>query len=118
NDQLAGPDVRRNGFSGLGNKAEIGLAIFIQRGGHADDDRVHALQLGKVESGAEALFASQWNFTSRDAVDIGGALLQSRYLTLVNIEARDWKALLGDKQSKRQTHITQANDPDLRLASF
>ena len=87
--KLAGAQVRRNGFGGVGDVAEVGFVILVQRGGDADDDGVHLGQPGIVRGGFEALGAGLLNFAGQDADDVGTALGQGRDLALIDIEAGD-----------------------------
>src|ERR1039458_3395193 len=56
-DQLSGTQMRSDGVGGVGDVAEIGLVVFVQRGGDANDDCIHLVmrqkscsaELGPVE---------------------------------------------------------------------
>ena len=54
-DQLAGLKMRGDGMRGVGDIAEIGLVILIQRRGDADDDRVHLFDVRVIGGGGKAL---------------------------------------------------------------
>ena len=40
-DELAVVNVRGNGLDGADDKAEVGLVMVVERGGDADDHRIH-----------------------------------------------------------------------------
>ena len=101
---------------GIGDEAEVGFMVWIERGGNANDDGVHLLDLRVVGGGGKALRLGRLNFFRADAVDVGFALRQSIDLALVDIEAGDGKFLFGKQQGQRQSHITQADDSDACLA--
>ncbi len=53
-DQLALVNIGSDGLDGSGHVAQVGLVVLVERGGHADDDRVHLGDFGVVRGGAEA----------------------------------------------------------------
>jgi len=53
-DELALMDMGGEGANGAGDEAEVGLVVFIERGGNADDDGVHLRDFGVVGGGGEA----------------------------------------------------------------
>ena len=65
NDQLAGLQMRRDGVGGVGDEAEVGFVILIERGGDADDDGVHLVHAGVVGGGGKALRLGASGFLPR-----------------------------------------------------
>src|SRR4029077_6087214 len=94
----------------VGDVAQVGLVILVQRGRHTNDDGVHLRQPGKVRSGFESALAGLPNSAGKDADNVGAALRQSSYLALIDIETRDPEFLLRIKQGKRQADIAEADN--------
>ena len=101
---------------GVGDVAEIGFVIFVQRRGDADDDGVHLRDLRIVGGGGKALRLGRLDFFRRDAVDVGTALGEGIDLARVDVEAGDGKLLFAEQQSQRQSDVAQADDADAGLA--
>ena len=116
NHQLAGLEMGREGVRRIGDEAEVGFVIFVERSGDADDDGVHGIQAGVVGGGGKALRLGGADFFFGDAVDVRLALGEDVDLTLIDVEAGDGKLLRAEQQGQRQSHIAQADDADLRLA--
>src|ERR1700683_2406926 len=108
--------MRSDGMRRIGDVAEVGFMVLIERSGNADDDGVHLLQLRVVGGGRETLRFGGLNFVSADAIDVGSTLRQSIDLALIDVEAGDQEFLLGKEQSEWEPHVPQADDSDARLA--
>src|SRR2546423_5430337 len=108
--------MRRQRFSGARNVTKVRLVILVERGGDADDDRVHLLQLGVIRGCGESLTAGFLNFRSWNAENIRAAGSDSRNFSLIDIETGDWKSLLTVKQRERKADVAQANYCNTRLA--
>ena len=85
------------------NKAEIRLSIFVQRGGHTDDDDIHVGQARKVCRRAKipCKFADL-DLCGRNSVDVGPARVESCNLMLVDVKTSHSEVLFRVEQSKRQ----------------
>jgi len=116
NDELSGAQMRRDGVCSIGDEAEIGFVIFVQRGGDADDDGVHLGDLRVVRGRGKAMRLRRLDFFGGDAIDVGTAFGEGVDLPLVNIESRDLELLLAVEQGKREPDIAHANDANLGLA--
>src|SRR6476659_3051666 len=110
--------MRRDSSRSIGDIAQVGLVILIQRGGNANDDGVHFGQTRVVRSCLETLGASLLNLTGQNADDVGTALHQGADFALVDVETGHAKLLLGVKQGERQTYVAQANNGNPRLTLF
>ena len=97
--------------------AQVGLVMLGERGGHADDHRVHVANGGEFRRGAEAGTLGFGNLCSGDAHDIGAGGVQRVDLAAIDVEARDGKALLGKQQGEREPDVAHPDDADLRGAS-
>ena len=75
--------------------------VFIQRRWHADDDGIHAGDLGVVGGGAEARFLRRQNFCGENAHDIRSATVERGDLTRVDIEAFYLEAFAAEQQCQR-----------------
>ncbi len=91
NHQLSGAQMGRNRLRGLANVAEIGLVMFVQRRGDADDDGVHTRDVGVVGGGGETIGARGLNIGGSDAIDVGAARLKHVHFLLVDVEASHGK---------------------------
>jgi len=55
----------------VGDEAEVGFVILVERGRDADDDGVHLIHAGVVEYGGKSLRVGGLNFFRADAVNVG-----------------------------------------------
>src|SRR5258708_39152368 len=94
NYQLSSLQMRRYGFRGPGDVAEIRFVILVQRSGDADNDRVHAFQLRVFGRGCESLAPGPLDLWHRDPENIRTAGVEGRDFSLVNIKTGDRKAAL------------------------
>ena len=99
----------------VGDVAEIGLVILVQRSWDADDNCIHRAELRIVSSRTESVFLGRLNFFCGDTVDVGPALGKSVYLAGVDIEARYLKPLIAVEQGQGKTDVAKADDSDARL---
>ncbi len=116
NHQLSGLEMGREGVCSIGDEAEVGFVILVERSGDADDDGVHRIQAGVVGSGGEALLLGSPDFFDGDAVDIGFAPGEDVDFARIDVEAGDFKLLFAEQQGERQSHVAEADDADARLA--
>ena len=105
-----------NSVCSIGDEAEIGFVILVERSGDADDDGVHLNQPGVFGGGGKALRLGFLDFFRADAVDVGSTLSEGIDLALINVEAGDGKLLFAEQQGERQSHIAEADDANSRLA--
>ena len=105
NHDLAGPQVGSDGVRGVGNKAEIGLVILVERRRDADDDRVHGGDLRVVRGGLKAVGLRGGDFGGRDAENVSAAIVEGIDLALIDIETGYSKFLLAVKQGQRQSNV-------------
>ena len=115
-DDLAGAQMGRHGMGGVGDVAEVGLVIFVERGGDADDDRIHGGDLRIVGRGFEAVRFGRRDLLGRDAENVGAAVVEGIDFSLIDIETGDGKFLLAVEQSQRQSDVAEADDSDPSLA--
>ena len=92
--------------------------VLIERGGNANDDGVHFLDVRIVGGGGKAMGLGRLNFFRADAVDIRLALRQSLDFALVDIETGHNELLLAEQKRKRKSDVAEADDSDPRLALF
>ncbi len=117
-NQLALAGVRRNGLDRAGHIAQVGLVVLVERRGHADDHRIHGVNLGVVGRGAEARLLRFNNGLGQNAHDVGPARVERGHLIGRDVEAGDAETFAGKQQRQRQSHIAHAHDPDAGLAGF
>src|SRR5208282_5730636 len=115
-DDLTGAQMGGYGMSGVGDVAEIGLVIFVERRGDADDDRIHGGDLRIVGRGFEAVRLGRRDFLRSDAENVGAAVSQGIDFSLIDIKTCDGKLLLAVEQCQRQSNVAEADDADLSLA--
>src|SRR5208282_3467148 len=96
----------RYGVCGIGNEAEVGLVILVERGWNADNDRIHVNQPGVVGGSREALRLGSEDFIRADTADVGSALSNGIDLALVNVEPGHGELLFAEQQGQRQSHVT------------
>ncbi len=103
-------------MGGVGDEAQVGLVVFIQRRGDADDDGVHRRELGIVGGCGKAVGLGGLDLLRRNAVDVGAALGQGVDLARVDVEARHLEFLLAVEQSQREPNVSQPDDAHAGLA--
>ena len=99
-----------------GHVAQVGLVVLVERGGDADDDRVHLGDLGIVRRGAEAGLLRLLNLAGENAHDVGAAGVERAHLVRGDIEARHPEALAAEEQRQRQAHVSHPDDADAGFA--
>ena len=107
--------MRRDGFDGAGDIAQIGLVILVQRRGDADDDRVHRGDLRVVGRGAKAGLLRLANHFWQNANNVGAAGIERVNLVGCNIEAGDAKLLPAEQQRQGQPDISHPHNADAGL---
>ncbi len=117
-DDLAGAQIGRDGVSGVGDVAEVGLVILVERRGDADDDRIHGGDLRIVGRGFKAVRFGRRDLRRRDAENVGAAAGQGVDFSLIDIETGDGKFLLAVEQGQRQSDVAEADDSDPCLAGI
>ena len=117
-DELALFNVGRNGFDGAGDVAEVGLVVFVERGGDADDDGVHFGHVGVVGSGAETGLLGLLDRFGQDADDVGAAAVERGDFGWLDVEAGDAEAFVAEEQGQRQADVAHADDADAGFAGF
>ena len=81
--------MRQDRFSRAAYEGQIGLAVLIQRGRHADEHSVHLAQPGEIRSGPKPLPAHfSGGRGGGDMLDVGFTALQLLGLEGVNIKPR------------------------------
>ena len=104
---------------GAGNITEVGLVIFVQRRGHADDDDVHLGDPAVIGGGGEAVLPGGLNLRRRECERCRNRPRFS-VSTLPGSMSKPViaKALLAEQQGQRQAHISHADNADAGFASF
>ena len=94
-DKLSGSQMRGDGVGGVGDVAEVGLVVLVQRSGDADDDGVHGRELRVVGGRGEAVGFGGLDLFGGDAVDVRTALGQRIDFARIDVEAGHLKVLLA-----------------------
>ena len=102
--------MRRNGFCGLLNVAEVWFVMIIQRGRNANDDCVHLGDMRIINGRRETTFLSRLNIGLRDADDIRSALGEHFHLFAVNVKTGDPELLLAEQQNERKAYVAKSYD--------
>lgn len=113
---LAGAQVGGQGVHRVGDVAQIRLAVFIERGGHADDQGVGFGGPGEISGGLAAGLAGGGDAVGGDMFDIALAGVDFFNLAGVNINAQYLEADTAEAQQQRQADIAQADNGDGGLA--
>ena len=116
-DQAAGSEVRNHRVQRAGDEGEIGLAVWAQWRGHADQDGVDRGDLGEVGGGDEAAgFDHGPNAGMADMLERAPAGIEAVDLGPVDVEAGDPEPRRGRGQHQGQPHITHADDAEPGVA--
>jgi hypothetical protein len=118
NDELAVVHVRRNCLDCAGDVAEIRLVVLVERGGDADDDGVHLLDLRVVGGCVKADTLCLLNHFGQDADNVGATGVEGGYFVRGDVKACDAKPFARKKKREWETYIAHAHDADARLARF
>ena len=86
--------------------------IFVERGGDADDDRIHGGDLRIVGRGFKAVRLGGRDLLGRDAENVGAPAVEGVDFSLIDIESGDGKFLLAVEEGERQSDIAEADDSD------
>ena len=92
---MSGAQMRCNRLGSLGDVAQVGFVIFVERGWDANDDRIHLGQTRIVRGRAETLGFRRLNLIRRDADNVGAALIQRRNLAGVDVETGNREPLVA-----------------------
>ena len=111
--------MRLDGFRGVFNVAQIGLAIFIERRGDANDDGVRFRELGEIGDGIEVAAVHELlDFCLRDVFDVGFAGVQHANFFGIGVKSSDLVTGFSKAKSERKADVATANDGDFELAAF
>ena len=116
--KLAFVELWGNGFDRAGDVAEVGLMVFVERSGDADDDHVHVGDFGIVGGGAEAGVPGFLDGRRKDTNDVGAAAVERVNLALLDIEASNLEGFAAEKERERQADVPHTDDTDAGLARF
>ena len=106
--------VRGDGAAGVGDVGDVGLAVLVERRGHADDDGIHARADREVVRRAEMPAADLLGDAfGGDVLDVALAGVHGLDLAAVHVDARDIHARARKLQAERQPNVTQSNDGNL-----
>src|SRR5256885_6741311 len=97
--ELALANIGSDGCRRVGDVAEVGLVVLVQRRGHADDYRVHLRDALEFGSRTEAGVLRRSYLSRQNPINIRAAGIQGADLPLINIKARYRKLLLTVEQS-------------------
>ena len=114
--QLPRPEVGQYGVDGIGDVAEVGLMVAVQRGRDADDLGVDLAGQSKVAGGGESCGFGTMDFAGRYALDIALTAVETGDLGWVDIKADDPDADLGKAQRQWQADVAQPVDANHALA--
>jgi hypothetical protein len=116
-DQLPAPQVRRHRLGGADHVRQVRLPHPVERGGHADDQRIGLAGQRKIGGGAQAGGPGGPDRPVRDVVDVAAPGLEPAHLGGVDVEADDADPRLGEAQGQRQADVAEAEDADGRAAA-
>ena len=106
----------RNFPGGLFHVGQVRLAPFVERGGDADEDRVHVGQAREIGGGGESGgVVPAANLVGGDVANVGLAGVELFDFRGVGVEAGDAVADFGEAESERQADVAAADDPDAKL---
>src|SRR5215216_2808607 len=99
---------RLSSFNDVGN---IRFTVFVQRRGHADDDRVHILNPREVGRRGESLALNRRldRFRS-DVLYITPAGTEGVHLPWINVQSEDGRPGAGELKREGQADVAQANN--------
>lgn len=92
--------------------------VFVQRGRHANDDRVHESDFGVVRCGAEARLLRLLNSGGENAHDVGPARIELCYLISRDVEASYLEAFAAEEQRQGQPDIAHPNNSNADFTGF
>ena len=92
--------------------------VVVERGGHADDDRIHFSDVGVVGCGVEAGLLRGLNGARQDADDVRAAGVEDAYLVLGDIEAGDAEFFTAEEEGEREADIAHSDDADAGFAGL
>jgi len=105
--------VRGYGAHGTLDVGHVGLAVLVQRRGHAEQHGVGFGDAAKVGGGVAQFRGRQFlHHRLAEVFDIGAAGLDGIDLVAVDIEPEHGHLLLVEGPHERQAHIAEADDSD------
>ncbi len=97
----------------VGDEGDVGLAVLVERGRHADDDAVHAGDHGEVGCRQKALGINLLlDGGAGDVLDVGDALVQGVDLAQIDVDADDLGAGAAELQGQGEADISETDDGD------
>lgn len=102
-----------NGLGGTLYIADVRLLVLVQRGRHADGNRVHIFD--KREIGCGGKFPGLHNLFENIVHNVPNVVMpciDQIYLLALYVKANGLVAGLGELRRKRQAHIAQAHNTD------
>src|SRR5579859_3069398 len=117
-DELARFKVRSQAAGGGFDEAQVRPVMIIERGGHADDHRVHIRDAGKIGCGFEAIGSRGLNLSPGNADDVRAAFGERLDFSFVNVEAGDLELLFAEQKRQGKANISQSDDADICSTCF
>ena len=78
-----------NRFARFGDVGDVWLAVFVERGGNADDDCANSFDEGKIVGGGKGLLVHHgFDISTGDVLDIAATGVERFDFGWVNIEAQ------------------------------
>ena len=105
--------VRKQRFHGVEDEAQIGLAIFVQRGRDAENKCIHFPAREKSVVGSKPRSVAPLIAFGRNMLDVGNPRAKRVDLGSVDIEANDLVANLAIPKHQWQANVAEAHDADL-----
>ena len=82
--------VRRNGFAGFNDERNIRLAVFVERRGHANDDRFDFPDAAEIAGrGEPARLHRLGNGFRGNVLDIAATAIQQFHLGRINVQTKN-----------------------------
>ena len=98
-------------IQGAGDVAEVGLEVFVERSGDAEDDGVAVLDAGEIRGGVEfAGGAGVGDLSGGNVLDVAGAGAEVVDFRGVDIEAERLVARASVGEDEWQTDIAETDD--------
>lgn len=108
-DQLSWAKMFGDGPGGVEDKAHIRFAVFVERGGHADQYGLGAAELRKIRSGLEAAcFEPAFNEGRGKVVDVALTGLELFDFVVIYVETDYRKSSFNEFAHQGKPHIAKA----------
>jgi len=112
-DELPFAQMRPDGAHGILDVRHVGLAVLVERGGHAEKEDVGLGDAGEVGGGVAAVGGGEAaHHVLAEVLDVAGAVGEVLDFALVDVEPEAGEAFFVEGPDEREADVTESDNAD------